>query len=570
MSRSQQKLTKGIWVVQVLFVFFVGLSSCGSKKDSSDSDSASEESSSVVVTSGLGSASGTTPIRAMVIPSGSSTDTAAFSLTTADTWTIQMTECLSGYSATVTNMNLDGLEVYKGDRNCLAKLTEFTVNGRTYFPTVADAFTTWQVGDVARFDEAGEPGVAPLNVAVMRTLGSPVTGLDTISYAFTEVLSGQSVSILWSTYGANGRFVSGVPALSSFTVKKTELLGFTGAEAGQFKFLLECTSTIGITNVCQSFDFTTADYKLIQDTYSSAPTSINLAAIFGTAGTSITLPGDRVAPGDQGTVNGGFQTVTLTGPIPLATAPNMLLVIRSGSNYQFINIDVVVAVPWTQSPYPTIALFPFDSSPSVTTDTSLHLPVSLTDNSTAVAPTPKYGQARAFSTSTTTMTTPSASKFNLMASRWTVEGWINFAALPSVNGQYWAIAKRDDAVAGTRSWAIKLRRAAGQNRITVERSLNGNTMNALTTGNLTVAINTWYHFAVVYNNGPTYVFFNGALISTLAFAAGPAYSGGSVTLGGAVGANAFNGRLDDVRFSQTVRYTTGPISPPTTAFDPSW
>lgn len=265
----------------------------------------------------------------------------------ADTWTIQMTDCLSGYGATVTEANLDGLEVYQFDRGCLAKLTQFTFGGRTYLPTAGDPFSTWQTGDTAVFDEAGEPGIAPLRLTVLSTLGDPVTGSESITYGWYDLNAGHDKNILWTTVGASAQIQDGGDLPPSYTIKSIELTGVTAGEGGQFRFVLECTSAIGITNTCESVDFADLDYKLVEDTYGGTIDEPTGDAIFAAPGTGVTLPDDRVAPGNLGTTNGGIVTVSLDGPDNMATKPNMILIIRSyGVSYQYFNVDVATAAAY--------------------------------------------------------------------------------------------------------------------------------------------------------------------------------------------------------------------------------
>ena len=331
-----------------LVLFFLGrlAVSCGAEHSSQEEGAVGGvPDSTVVVTAGAGAQARTKFIPASL--EKARTLAGDFSLvSSATSYSIQMSGCLSGFSGTVTQANADGLEVYKYDRGCLAKLSQFVYNGRTYLPTAGSPFTTWQAGDYAMFDEAFEPGIAPLHVAVMSTLGNPITGVETIKYVFSELLAGSGNSILWVNEGTTGNYVAGNPVASSFSVRSTQLTGLTAGEGGKFKFVLECASTIGATNVCESYDFTGTDYKLIADTYSSAPTNSDLSTIFGSAGTSVTLPADRVAPGDQGTTNGGYITVELNGPDNMATNPNMLLVIRSGTSYHYLNVDVMVSASY--------------------------------------------------------------------------------------------------------------------------------------------------------------------------------------------------------------------------------
>src|SRR5690606_17050272 len=94
-------------------------------------------------------------------------DTSSLALTSeAEGFEIQLADCLSGYTAAVSEAHTDGLEVYRHDRGCLAKLSQFTFSGTTYYPTASDPLSTWQVGDSALFDEFGEPGTSPLRVVV--------------------------------------------------------------------------------------------------------------------------------------------------------------------------------------------------------------------------------------------------------------------------------------------------------------------------------------------------------------------------------------------------------------------
>lgn len=266
-------------------------------------------------------------------------------LTSATAFTITLAGCASGYTATVTQANADGLEVYEHDRNCLAKLTQFTWNGTVYYPTASDPFTSWQVGDIARFDETGEPGAAPLYVGVSAALQTPVTASDQIRYSVLDNDSGATRSLLAGTIGTSGSIPVNPQPAPSFNVKSIELVGLDAAtEGAKLVIILECTSSIGISNTCASVDLATIDYKIVSDTYGGTLDQSQADAIFSTAGTSVSLPDDRIAPGDSGTTNGGFRTVTLTGPANFASNPNTLLVLRSGStSYQYFNIDFAVA-----------------------------------------------------------------------------------------------------------------------------------------------------------------------------------------------------------------------------------
>ena len=73
--------------------------------------------------------------------------------------------------------------------------------------------------------------------------------------------------------------------------------------------------------------------------YSSAPSITDAETIFGTAGTSVTIPTDQYSTAPTAE---GFNTVTLDGPGALGTVgnQNMILILKSGISYTYFNIDV--------------------------------------------------------------------------------------------------------------------------------------------------------------------------------------------------------------------------------------
>ena len=83
-----------------------------------------------------------------------------------------------------------------------------------------------------------------------------------------------------------------------------------------------------------------------------------------------------------------------------------------------------------------------------------------------------------------------------------------------------------------------------------------------------LAAGNWYHVAATYNNGPARVFVNGqpGAAATLQSGLTPA---GELSFGGIPGYERFAGELDDIRISQSIRYsaqfTPPPAPPPTDA-----
>jgi hypothetical protein len=348
----------GLALKPALAVLWIGslLPSCGSTEsfldDSDDEEPALTDDSTTSSSPISAQAQRRTPQGmfripvALTLPIASET---AFALSVPVTaYSISLTDCSSGHTATITQANVDGLEVYRDDRDCLVKLTQFTQGGKVYFPTSYDPFTTWQAGDTAIFDEAGEPGVQPYTLVMTSTIESPILGTELIQIGTDEVIKANTKgTILAVTLGAiNSKLYTG-GVVATMDLRSVTLTGLTAAGAGKFILVLECTTSIGATNTCGTVPFSATDYILTQDTAGNAPTRAECEAYFAGGSTVITLPNDRVAPGASGTVNGGFITVEMTGPAPMNTKPNMQFLIRTlvGTKYAWknFNIDVKTA-----------------------------------------------------------------------------------------------------------------------------------------------------------------------------------------------------------------------------------
>lgn len=263
----------------------------------------------------------------------------AFSLADADAFTISLVGCASGYTASADE-DSTALQVYKFDRTCLGKLTTFEFGGHTLIPTAADPFTTWLAGDTATFDEVGEPGTYAVSVSVISQLASPVSGSESIVYQFSELDKGADKSILEATVGDGHPLVVASQPPPSFTIHSVAFTGVTAGGAGQFVFTMECTSPI-VGDVCESVDMADLTYKLVEDTFTADTLVVGEAnALFPAGETAVTMPADKEALGAT-TVNGGFHTVTLDGPLLMASHRNMIFIMQSANvSYQYFNVDV--------------------------------------------------------------------------------------------------------------------------------------------------------------------------------------------------------------------------------------
>ena len=140
------------------------------------------------------------------------------------------------------------------------------------------------------------------------------------------------------------------------------------------------------------------------------------------------------------------------------------------------------------------------------------------------------------------LTIPTNQEFGFGTSAITIEAWIRPA---NVTGEHTIIDTRTGSATDT---ALRLYTDGTAIKVDV-----GNT--TVATGG-TVAINTWYHVAVTKTGTSTKLFLGGTQIGSTFSDSNNYGSTKPVNIGADyVGANAFNGHIDEVRISTTARYT---------------
>ena len=226
-----------------------------------------------------------------------------------------MDSCISGLTATI-NQGSGSVNVYKYDRNCLAKLTSFTYDSATYTPSSSDPFTTWVEGDEAIFENTIDSNDL-MYVSLVSTLSTPVVGSETISYSFASTLQGASSSgILQASIDSGANLIDGAQSEPPFLIYEMRFTGITAQNAGEFEFTFECDASQVGTD-CDGVDLTDVSYVLVEDTYSSTPSHANAESAFSGGGTSIDTGSEKLDTGQGGTTNGGF--VTKSGASVLVT-----------------------------------------------------------------------------------------------------------------------------------------------------------------------------------------------------------------------------------------------------------
>ena len=252
----------------------------------------------------------------------------------ASAFSLDVNSCTSGFSATATAA-APTLTLYKGDTGCLGKLTSFTVNGITFAGTNpgATAFAAYAVGSTATYTDA--TGASKMKVLITAQLSSPLLVTDTITYSFSATANGGSGTVSQSALGEAHTVAVAGDLIPNFRIDAITFQGLNASGGGQFSFKLECLDPIvtGASASCSNLLFTDLSYVLVKDTYAGNPSASQLAALF---------PGTAVVAGDVTTTTtnskGGFISSTLSGPNQLAANPDMLLVLKNGTSYQYFTI----------------------------------------------------------------------------------------------------------------------------------------------------------------------------------------------------------------------------------------
>lgn len=306
----------------VLVGLAMGLAACGPKLQSvSEQDGSADPDAS----------------RRETISVGVNLSEKGFALANASAYAMSLDGCASGLTASITHAN-PSVDVYKFDRNCLVKLTSFTYGGITYVPTSGDPFTSWANGDIATFEESGNPA-NQLTVVVGTQLNNPISGTEAVSYSFTQLIAGTAETIAKTVVGnSHALSVAGTDA-ANVDITGVTMTGMTAGGAGQFTFKMDCAVALtgtGPNYNCGANDMTTLKYRLVADTYSGSLTYAQASALFDGSESS-------VAAGDQFTGTPGGFNAFVTGPNQMHNNPNMLFVIQSGGasgSYKYFNVDV--------------------------------------------------------------------------------------------------------------------------------------------------------------------------------------------------------------------------------------
>lgn len=264
-------------------------------------------------------------------------------VSTATDLYVTVSGCASGYTLPTEFKITSGVvNLYKGDQNCLVKLTKFTLGTDVYSATGSGtvAFTTWLAGNVATFlGTASGTDLIKVFVISQVTQGG-VTTSDTISYAFTDIASGATNNVTQANVSTAVPLSASGKQAPNYSIFQARYLTTNSNGSASMSLTVACGSNVTGSSgayTCPNSDgsgdvqTTHISYIMIPDAYSAcagSPTALTVAqanSFFASppSGTSVYT----ITDGDSAQTAGG---VGAAGQIAAGAKDNWAQTIATG------------------------------------------------------------------------------------------------------------------------------------------------------------------------------------------------------------------------------------------------
>jgi hypothetical protein len=183
---------------------------------------------------------------------------------------MDLDSCTSGLAYPITSQETTLKSLYLGDQNCLGKLKDFSLLGKTYYPKEGFGFKTWSPGSVAVFTD----GQKDFDMQVASQIPVAIEKSAEVSYKAYERILDPSTNDM-------GKFLFGKPTTVlprskpvpfSFLPKSIRIreLNF-GAQSLSLEIDVECSSPLKTNDVCGTTSLGELSYALIENRYKGLP-----------------------------------------------------------------------------------------------------------------------------------------------------------------------------------------------------------------------------------------------------------------------------------------------------------
>ena len=276
-----------------------------------------------------------------------------FGLALATTYSMTINGCQTGYTATATEQSGGVLSLILNDKDCLAKLTQFSIGADEYIPdpdAPADKkFDTFIAGDTAIFVNSDTGN--KLQLRVVHQISATVDHTnDTVEYTYSDIKVAADTTEV-SEYSDGIAITVASQDAPEYTIAEANFEGLTAGAGGKFSFVLECPATIA-DGKCSQQDIVGTRYILIE--HGSACNTITSEAAVSmfedaTPSTPVAVEiGDVLASTVDPVFKGGFTTKTdanvLVGPDQMYLHRDLQFLLQStasdGGGIRCFNVHV--------------------------------------------------------------------------------------------------------------------------------------------------------------------------------------------------------------------------------------
>ena len=320
---------------------------------------------------------------------------------------------------------------------------------------------------------------------------------------------------------------------------------------------------------------TAYNFKVGQTDANSASSDLGTAPVF-TWNRDITPPtvtittvpdGSRYHPFFEFTVDDGTATTecnlnssgwtSCTSPHETGVLANENQVFEVRATDTVGNVGAVASHSWTQNAYATVALYHMDSADPLADASNNALSLTSSGSPTSVTGYTDPGFAEGFQFNPINPDSLSSSFDSILEKidrKFTVELWFKIANRPAAQGDLLPLIQIGDF-----DLSLEERNGGGNPYFINVGSISIN-------DKINLPINEWFHIAVTHDLNSTTIYVNGNSVwnsTPNTFNSTPVSAG--LEIGGPSSIYYFDGVIDEVRISQTVRYT-GNFTPPSEPF----
>lgn len=259
-----------------------------------------------------------------------------------DSYEIKVEDCESGLETLSSSQR--SLRLYKNDRNCIAKLVNYTKDQEIFLPSPGQNFTNYQIGDTAVFKGQSSGGLQ--KVKIVEQLPTPLTKNASVTYAISTIIGEQDSISFFKISVDRSRYIRQGKGLLPFKISRI-MLDRTLEESGSLTFTFDVTCKIKIRNrenlgtFCINADLAKISYVLVakpQGWECSMRHPQGCEIFFDGSEQSVNLE-EQLLPQGNPYRNGGFRVDGLESP-DVNMSTEWLFILKFENSYRYFELNL--------------------------------------------------------------------------------------------------------------------------------------------------------------------------------------------------------------------------------------